>query len=95
MPKTDPEVSKTYGSGSGCGTMLITLTSDDVFIRCNTMKITRKKWQLILPRTLSDSGRGVEGEMGKEEGKLPRIIVISSPLFPTTLDSLQLDKSSD
>jgi hypothetical protein len=28
----------------------------------------------------------------KEEGKLPRIIVISSLLFPTTLDSLQLDK---
>jgi hypothetical protein len=37
----------------------------------------------------------VEGEMGKEEGKLPRIIVISSPLFPTTLDSLHLDKSLD
>jgi hypothetical protein len=30
MPKTDPEVSKTYGSGSGWGTMLITLTGDDV-----------------------------------------------------------------
>jgi hypothetical protein len=31
----------------------------------------------------------------KEEMKLPRIIVISSPLFPTALDSLHLDKSSD